>query len=173
MIRPWTTADIPAIQRVLLETWRDAYGSFIPGGDLEAYLHQHYHLDALRALMSEPNVRGFVAEIDREIVGIARTTYDRAQNRFFLTSLYVLPQHQGKGIGMELLRRAEEVASRYGVDALWLGVMEQNNRTVQWYQRIGFTFVERAPFVMGTTVVNHLIGYRPLKDPPPNRAGTL
>ena len=169
MIRRWSEHDLSAIQRLLMETWRDAYGSFIPDTDLENYLRKHYHLDALRDLLSHAEVEGLVAEVQGEVVGFARTTYDPAEDRFFLTSLYVLPAHQRKGIGMELLRHAEEIASRFGVDALWLGVMEQNRRTLRWYERIGFAFVEKAPFTMGSTTVTHLIGFRRLQQasPPP------
>ena len=45
---------------------------------------------------------------------------------------------------------------------IWLGVMLQNTRTRQWYERIGFVFVKEEPFTMGATSVPHLIGYRPI-----------
>lgn len=170
MIRRWSEHDLPAIQRLLMETWRDAYGSFIPETDLKDYFQKHYPLDALRALLSNAEVEGLVAEIQGEVVGFARTTYDPVEDRFFLTSLYVLPAHQRKGIGMKLLCHAEEIATRYGVDALWLGVMEENRRTLRWYERIGFAFVERSPFTMGSTTVMHLIGFRRLQQAtPPHR----
>ena len=162
MIRPWTTNDLEAVQRVLLETWLDAYSSFIPKSDLETYFQNHYNLGALTELMSTEGIDGLLAEVDGDVVGFARTTYNKDENRFTVTSLYVLPQHQGKGLGQQLLEHAERIAARYGADSIWLGVMEQNTRALTWYQRIGFTFVEVAPFVMGSTTVPHLIGYRPL-----------
>ena len=155
--------DLEAVQRVLLETWLDAYSSFIPRSDLESYFENHYNLDALTKLMATEGVDGLLAEVNGEVVGFARTTYDKAESRFTVTSLYVLPQHQGEGLGQQLLESAERIAARHGADSVWLGVMEQNTRALEWYQRIGFTFVEVAPFVMGSTTVPHLIGYRPLK----------
>lgn len=163
MIRPWTEDDLPAVQRVLLETWRDAYSSFIPVADLESYFLEHYHRGALRALLTAEGVHGLVAELDGEVVGFARTTYAPTEKKFFLTSLYVLPSYQGKGLGMKLLLEAEKIAVGYGVSEIWLGVMEQNTGALEWYKRIGFTFVEVAPFVMGSSTVQHLIGFRPLR----------
>lgn len=163
MIRPWTISDLEAVQHVLWETWLDAYSSFIPRNDLETYFEDHYNLDALTKLMATEGIDGLLAQVNNEVVGFVRTTYDRAKNRFTVTSLYVLPQHQGEGLGQQLLENAEKIAARYGADSVWLGVMEQNTRALEWYQRIGFTFVEVAPFVMGSTTVPHLIGYRPLK----------
>lgn len=172
MIRAWTINDLKAVQRVLFETWLDAYGSFIPRSDLENYFENHYNLEALMKLMATEGIDGLLAEVDGEVVGFARTKYDKVENRFTVTSLYVLPQHQGKGLGQQLLESAERIAKRYGADSVWLGVMEQNTRAVEWYQRIGFTFVEVAPFVMGSTTVPHLIGYRGLspeaREPAPD-----
>jgi ribosomal protein S18 acetylase RimI-like enzyme len=163
MIRRWTLDDLPAVQRVLRETWRDAYGSFIPEVDLDAYFHEHYNLEALRQLFGTEGVDGLVAQVDDEVVGIARTAFNAEEMRFTVASLYVLPTYQGKGIGSELLAHAERLALACGADVIWLGVMEQNTPALQWYQRIGFTFVEMAPFVMGSTTVLHRIGYRQLQ----------
>jgi ribosomal protein S18 acetylase RimI-like enzyme len=163
MIRPWTDKDLVAVQHVLLETWRDAYGSFIPTDDLEAHFEAHYNLGALRNLLATKGVDGRVAEINGTVVGFVRTTYEPAEARFFVTSLYVLPEYQGRGFGQKLLEEAERIANTYDSDLIWLGVMEQNTRAVRWYERIGFTFIEVAPFTMGSTTVRHLIGYRPLE----------
>ncbi|MBP1678989.1 MAG: Histone acetyltransferase HPA2-like protein, partial [Bacteroidetes bacterium] len=74
----------------------------------------------------------------------------------------VRPRYQGAGIGGRLLEHAEREARERGADALWLGVMVKNTRALEWYKRIGFMFVEEAPFVMGASSADHLIGFRPL-----------
>ena len=74
------------------------------------------------------------------------------------------PRFQGAGIGGQLLERAEREARDRGADALWLGVMVKNTRALEWYKRNGFAFVEEAPFVMGASSADHLIGFRPLTD---------
>ena len=63
-VRRWTRADLPAIQRLLLETWLDAYGSFIPRADLAGYLHTQYSQAKLEALLADQDVTGLVAEGD-------------------------------------------------------------------------------------------------------------
>ena len=57
-IRRWTQNDLPTIQRLLLETWLDAYGSFIPREDLIGYLHTQYSQAKLEALFADPDVTG-------------------------------------------------------------------------------------------------------------------
>jgi len=77
--------------------------------------------------------------------------------------LYVLPEFQGKGIGTELLKIVEKKAVTHSFHQVWLGVMEQNVPSLEWYKKLGFNFVEQSPFQMGRTTVNHFLGYREIK----------
>jgi ribosomal protein S18 acetylase RimI-like enzyme len=161
LIRPWVEADLASIRRVTWETWLETYASFIPLEDLRSYFERQYDLPSLTAFFRAENAGGFVAEWGGAIAGYARTHIGREDNRFYVASLYVLPGMQGRGLGTRLLSAADLLArGRHGADRIWLGVMEQNVRTVEWYERTGFQFVEQAPFTMGKTTVNHLIGYR-------------
>lgn len=93
-------------------------------------------------------------------VGFAKTNFNTHDNKFFLNSLYVLPEYQGKGIGSQLLRACEGFAESLKADEVWLGVMEQNVSALGWYKKSGFQFVSKAPFTMGKTTVQHCIGFR-------------
>jgi ribosomal protein S18 acetylase RimI-like enzyme len=58
---------------------------------------------------------------------------------------------------------ADTRAKELGADRIWLGVMVKNNQAVTWYKKMGFTVTETAPFVMGSTTVDHYIGFIPLR----------
>ena len=163
LIRQWTLKDLPAVQRVTWTTWLDAYSSFIPESDLKSYFDSHYTLEALSALVQPPAKSGFVALIDDEVVGYAKTLFNGEEERFYVSSLYILPGHQGKGIGGRLMAAAEEHARSFGVESVWLGVMTQNIQALEWYKKMGFEFLEEAPFTMGNTTVTHLIGCRKIR----------
>jgi len=159
-IRQWTTADLPAVRQVTWTTWLDAYSSFIPETDIRQYFDEYYTLDALTQLFHAPLTNGFVAEVDGRIVGYVKTKFNKEENRFYVSSLYILPDRQGMGLGGKLMVAAEALAKTLGADATWLGVMTQNTPALEWYKRHGFTFVEEAPFTMGQTTVVHLIGFK-------------
>jgi ribosomal protein S18 acetylase RimI-like enzyme len=91
---------------------------------------------------------------------VTQTQINQQEKRFYVSSIYVLPLYQGKGLGMKLIRAAETWAIANHFDDVWLGVMMQNVNALAWYKKIGFQFVEEAPFTMGQTTVNHLIGYK-------------
>ena len=110
-----------------------------------------------------------VAELDGAVVGYAKLYHARTEQRFYVHQLYILPAKQGLGLGHRLMACAEERARELGADRIWLGVMVKNAQAVAWYKKMGFTVTETAPFVMGSTTVDHYIGYLPL--PLPKGAG--
>ncbi len=160
LIREWTGTDIPAIRHITWETWIATYAAFVPVEDLRAYFDAHYNEEALAALMADPSNGGFLATVDGMPAGFVRTHWEAGEGRFYVSSLYVLPEFQGKGIGSGLMTASEQKALVRQVQTVWLGVMEQNTRTLDWYRKTGFTFVEEAPFTMGRSTINHLIGWK-------------
>jgi diamine N-acetyltransferase len=163
LIREWKETDLPSVRYITWETWVDTYTPFIPVEDLKAYYDEHYSLDALRAILASPDDAGLLATVDGIPAGFVRTHWEDSEKRFYVSSLYVLPGHQGHGLGGMLMAASEERAIKRKADAIWLGVMEQNVRTLDWYKRQGFQFVEQAPFTMGRSSVNHLIGYKTIQ----------
>jgi ribosomal protein S18 acetylase RimI-like enzyme len=168
-LRRWLRADLPAIQRLLLDTWLDAYGPFIPREDLVGYLHAQYSQSKLETMFDDPDVTGLVAEAEGAVAGYAKLYHSRVEQRFYVHQLYILPAKQGLGLGHRLMACAEERARELGADRIWLGVMVKNAQAVAWYKNLGFTAIETSPFVMGSTTVDHFVGYLPLPLPKPGR----
>ncbi len=161
--RECTLDDIAAIQKVLFNTWAASYADFIPMKDIQWYFNNYYSDSNFTRMCDDPTTWNFVAEVKGHVVGYARGKLNDEQKRFYLESLYVLPEFQGRGIGTELLKIVEQKAVSQHHSSLWLGVMVQNIPSLEWYRKLGFQFVEESPFQMGKTVVNHLIGYRQIK----------
>ncbi len=98
--------------------------------------------------------------VDDHIAGYARLFFNRDENRLYVSSLYLLPEFEGKGIGIRLLESAERYAAEKRLDELWIGVMVKNRQALVFYRKVGFLFVREEPFTMGKTTVSHLIGYK-------------
>ncbi len=158
--------DIPAVREILWTTWLDTYESFIPSHDLETFFVEHYSEGKLRDLLNHEDARVYLASTEKEPAATLITRRDRKEGRFFVSSLYVIPSRQGRGIGARLLREAEREARAEGFDAIWLAVMTKNVKTVSWYERLGFRFEQKETFRMGSTGVDHLIGWKPALPPP-------
>lgn len=157
-VRPWNLTDLPSVRALIWRSWLATYSGFIPKIDLQTYLDTNYSLKALVNLFENPMVSGFVATREETICGYARVLIDRDEERFCLSSLYLLPEHQGQGLGLLLFQTTLAEAIRNGFDLLWLGVMVQNVRALRWYRRLGFVFSDALPFTVGKTTVNYLLG---------------
>jgi predicted GNAT family acetyltransferase len=111
-------------------------------------------------MFDDPFTQGFIAEEDGHIAGYARLFFNRDENRLYVSSLYLLPEFEGKGLGIRLLESAEGYAAEKGLDELWIGVMVKNRQALLFYRKVGFLFVREEPFTMGKITVSHLIGYK-------------
>ena len=158
-LRNWTKEDFQTVRNILLVTWKDAY-HFILEKDIITHLENYYSEANLLELYNNHLVKGILAEIENKSIGWMKLFNDEMADKFFISSLYVLPEFQGYGIGKKLLLQAEEIAAKLRHDKVWLGVMKDNVKALEWYKKLGFQFIEEEPFKMGETEVMHLIGYK-------------
>ena len=166
LVRRWTLDDMISIQDVLWKTWLDSYSHFVPEEDLRSYFFEHYDIDSLRTLFFNPMADGFVAVENGKVVGFMRTARDPEENRYYVSSIYVLAQHQEVGHGVALMRRAREEAKGYRLDRVWIGVMAKHKQAVDWYRTMGYEIVHTEPFTMRNSTVDHYIGFIKLNSIP-------
>jgi diamine N-acetyltransferase len=162
--RRWELNDAKSICRLLHDTWFDTYTTIIPHEDILDYLDEHYNEEKVRSFFDDQNIVGFVAEVDDVLAGYEKTLYAREEKRLYVQQLYILPQYQRLGIGKQLMAFAAEHAKTYDLDRVWLGVMVDNSAALLWYQNLGYQIIEKAPFTLGKTTVEHYIGYVPAAD---------
>lgn len=162
-LRIWTKKDFPIVREILLVTWKDTY-AFIPEKDILTHFENYYSEKKLNELYNNANVKGIMAEYENRSIGWMKLFDDYINKRYYISSLYVLPEFQGYGAGKKLFLKGEEFASKLKYDRIWLGVMKDNIKALNWYKNIGFDFIEEEPFKMGGTEVMHLIGYKILNQ---------
>ena len=89
---------------------------------------------------------GFVALIDRQVVGMACLVSCDIESHCHLTpwlaTVLVSPEHRGCGIGSALSRRATEEAERLGFSTLYLFTFDKQD----FYARLGWQPFERAQY---------------------------
>ena len=159
-IREWARGDLPAIRRIGWETWLATYSDFVPRQDMELFHNSYYTTEKLTGLFESPDMYGFIATADDQPVGYSKCHDNRSDGRFYITSLYVLPEFQGLRFGKDLLASGIGLAKSIGHTRVWLGVMLANKKSLKWYLKNDFVFVEQLPFVMGFSEVSHLIGFK-------------
>jgi ribosomal protein S18 acetylase RimI-like enzyme len=160
VIRHSINEDAPYIFELLNETWDAAYSAFIPKKDLTEYLNNTYNISKLELLFSNKDYECYSVLINSKIVAWLKLFEDVEKKRFYLSSIYVLPDFQKFKIGKKLISLSYERAVTKSYDSIWIGVMVQNLKALDWYKREGFNFIEELPFNMSETSVPHLIGQK-------------
>ncbi len=93
-------------------------------------------LDIQRKLKAQPE--GFlVGLIDNEIVASVMIGYDG--HRGWINYLAIDPAHQRKGLGCELMAKAEQHLLSVGCPKINLQIRLDNAEAIEFYESIGFT----------------------------------
>jgi L-amino acid N-acyltransferase YncA len=148
IIRPATTADIPAIAAI--------YGSSVLHGTASFELEPPGEAEMLRRFqaITEAGYPYVVAELDGRLAGYAYANAYRPRPAYRFTvedSVYIAPDAQGKGIGRVLLASLIDTCTAQGF-RLMVAVIGDSaqHASIRLHRRAGFTFC-------GTI---HSVGYK-------------
>jgi ribosomal protein S18 acetylase RimI-like enzyme len=113
-----------------------------------------------RQLISDPNQLVVVASHHGSLVGfvaVSRGLFTRNRHAGSLM-IGVLPDYQGKGIAAALMQRALSWAESRQITRIELGVMENNDRAIRFYERFGFEKegIKRNSLMMDGVPVNEI-----------------
>ncbi len=144
-IRPATLADIHGIDRVHVDTWRAAYAGIIPAEHLAALSYEQRAERWRDNLCRQDDGRfTLVAEDGDQVVGFAsagpaRTAWPQYDGELY--ALYVLPTHQRRSIGRDLVRATAGQLAANGCTALIVWVLRDNRRARAFYEALGGTIL--------------------------------
>ena len=103
---------------------------------------RNFTYEAWIDLRQNPNMPAFGAFIDGDLVGtigMNRSPRAKMRHRMDIGAMYVMPEHQGKGIGRMLLDKAIDYArTQDGVEDIVLAVTCGNNAARHLYRSAGF-----------------------------------
>lgn len=144
VVRDVTPADVAAVTRLQVASWREAYAGIIPAGYLAAMSaaeREQRHL--ARVTDPEPRAAYLLAERDGRIVGMTNVgparddDLDRSATGE-IRAMYADPAAWSTGVGAALMRAALEHLTGSGFTRVTLWVLEGNARARQFYERWGF-----------------------------------
>ena len=132
-IREMDRSDIERVRVIAFDTWRDTYSKFIPEDIQDRVLKDAYSNEKMdNRFKSSLNL---VAENNEEIIGYAFFSGNLSDKDVYLESLYVHPDHQGKGLGKQLLLTGLEKFKNPTTVSL---AVYQGNPNISFYEREGF-----------------------------------
>lgn len=93
----------------------------------------------LEDYLEEPRLFG--AFDNGELIGILEIAAENWNNRLRISNLWVKETFRRRGIGRQLMRKAEEVAVQQGRRALALETQSCNDPAISFYKSCGFSFI--------------------------------
>jgi GNAT superfamily N-acetyltransferase len=140
--RPAGVQDAALISRVVIESWRDAYSHFLPGHLLASLDGSpHHDCGSWESRIAEADsATWIIVDAMGTDIGVLRIRIGASSIPGAggdLTTLYVLSQARGRGIGSEALAFARAEALDRAVPVLGLCVLAGNNRGNQFYAQRG------------------------------------
>lgn len=158
-VREAVMTDAPGIAKVHVDSWRTTYQGILPDSLLENLSYEKRTELWQRNLSREDNYV-YVAENEvGEIVGFAdcgkreSNTIDHSGD---LTSIYILEEYQGKGIGKQLMSKLFQKFQELGYNRVFVEVLE-DNKTRYFYEHYGATLMETMKIKMAGTELDLLI----------------
>ena len=161
-VRPATLDDAEAIERIRVETWRTTYRGLLPDGLIDG-LRESADQRRERLRFQRADQFSFVAEHAGQVAGYALGGPERtgdAEYRGEVYAIYVLPAHQGKGLGRALIRESARELARRGLHSLVIWVLRENAVGRGFYERLGGRAVREKPLEEFPGAADHIeVGY--------------
>ncbi|MFJ8512024.1 GNAT family N-acetyltransferase [Lysinibacillus xylanilyticus] len=158
-IRKANSQDAQGIGKVHVDSWRTTYKGILPD-DFLNNLSYEQRTELWKKNISDATNYVLVAEDEQnEIIGFAtggtRKT-NSVPNATDLTSIYLLEEYQGMGIGKQLLKEIFAYFKLKGYEKVFVEVLA-DNKTRNFYEYYGAQYVNNIEIKIGGKLLEELI----------------
>ena len=152
-IKKNTDERFTEIRAIAKEVWPIAYGAILSKEQLDYMLEMMYSVLSLQQQANEKGNR-FILAMENEIpVGFSAYEFNyNKKPKTKIHKIYILPNHQGIGIGKQLMDFITIEAKERHQKALILNV-NKKNIAIRFYERIGFTITGEEVIDIGSGYV--------------------
>ncbi|MFF2793240.1 GNAT family N-acetyltransferase [Lysinibacillus xylanilyticus] len=158
-IRKANSQDAQGIGKVHVDSWRTTYIGILPD-DFLNNLSYEQRTDLWKKNISDATNYVLVAENEQnEIIGFATGATRKTNsvpNATDLTSIYLLEEYQGIGIGKQLLKEIFAYFKLKGYEKVFVEVLAEN-KTRKFYEYYGAQYVNNTEIKIGGKVLEELI----------------
>jgi ribosomal protein S18 acetylase RimI-like enzyme len=154
LIRHATLADAERMGFINASSWRTTYTGLIDERAFDAMTHEAMVAKWTRIIThyATNSSFAFVAEIDGEVVGYVscgpNRHPDQSQFEWELLALYLLKEHQSKGIGKALFCEAVNQMKQLEVKSFVLYVLSSNTPSRKFYESFKPDFTDTAKVII-------------------------
>lgn len=139
-IRKATQKDASDIANVHFHSWNDAYLDLLPASYINKENQLTKKIAMWEQILPQSTVDVWVAyDEGKKIIGFIG--YYSHNNFYEITTLYVLSDYQGQGVGTNLIKMSLETLSKFNANAsFYLWVLSNNSSAISFYRKNGFEY---------------------------------
>ncbi|EWG12883.1 GNAT family N-acetyltransferase [Cytobacillus firmus] len=157
-IRTAKLSDAGGIAKVHVDSWRTTYKNIIPEEFLENLSYQSREELWINII---PKGIVFVAENDEgQIVGFSSGGKERSgdykEYQGELSSIYILKEFQGQGIGKALVKSVIKELGKSGMNTMLVFVLADNNSAL-FYEAMGGKIIDKIEVEIAGKKLNELV----------------
>lgn len=158
------SSHIKILRQLGYDTFYETFAHLNNPKDFEAYISKAFTIEQLEKEIHEPGSIFYILYLNDTAIGYARIRNSTEVDNKFpgrktkeLQRIYVKQTNLGKNFGTQLLEHCIAEAKNNGVQILWLGVWEKNDRALRFYNKHGFTAFSSHVFMMGKDVQTDIL----------------
>ncbi|WP_297817542.1 GNAT family N-acetyltransferase [uncultured Lactobacillus sp.] len=154
-IKKVTSEDVKQLQEISRQTFKETFGEYNTEKDMAEFLDEAYDTKKLTKEIENPDSEFYFMMVQDQVAGYLKVNEKSAQteqvadNALEVERIYLKNDFQHQGLGLVLIKLAEEIAHKKNKTNMWLGVWEKNFNAQKFYQKDGFERVSQHTFVVG------------------------
>ena len=140
-IRPAKKEDLQELAHVHIESWKAAYGHFMPAYVFE-WITTENRVERFKESLEKENEELAVITVEGKIAGSITQgkcrDEDSEDNTGEIWGMYLLPGYWWQGLGTKLVNWSLEKLKEKGYRRVTLWVFEESTGSRQFYEKLGF-----------------------------------
>ena len=148
--------DLEPLRHIARETFISSFADKNDPVDFQNYMEHAFSMERIRKELLNPDSDFYLVQSEGRDVGYLKLNYNSAQTDIKdtvaceLERIYVKPAYQGKGIGNWMLDQAILLAGAKQKRYVWLGVWQENEGAIRFYEQCGFYKFGTHPYYIGS-----------------------
>lgn len=123
--------------------WHECYGELLGQGQVDYMVEKFQSVDAMTEQIEKQGYTYLSVCDDEELCGYIGIKPE-ADDRLFLSKLYLHKDKRGRGIASAMLNCVFEEARKIGKKRVYLTVNKHNDHAIEVYKKIGFVVTDTA-----------------------------
>lgn len=154
-LRKATISDLDHLRKISGQTFKETFSPGNTEENMTKYLDEGFSSKKLTAELSDHSTEFYFATLEENTIGYLKLNSGSSQTELQdekaleIERIYVLKDFHGKKIGQILYDKALQIAKQKNADYIWLGVWEENQRAINFYQKNGFVKFDEHIFKLG------------------------